>query len=83
MTSRSIAIIGVKSHVGDRPGERDLLLSAIRAASAKARLIAIELDSIGVSFRQKVICEQALTWAREEDLSRWIKFGPEASGATT
>ena len=71
------AVAPVKSQ--DTSGERDLMLSALRAASAKSRLIATELDSIGVSLRQKAItCEQALDWAKEEGLLHWIKFGPEA-----
>jgi hypothetical protein len=75
MTDIANATAGVKSH--DSPGERDLLLHALRAASARSRLIAIELDSIGVSLRQKVVnCEQALQWAREQNLLDLIHFGP-------
>jgi hypothetical protein len=67
-----------KSHV-DSSGERDLLLSALRAATARARLAATEFDSIGISLRQKLItCEQALKWARDEGLVGWIRLGPEA-----
>jgi hypothetical protein len=70
------AVAGVKSQ--DSSGERDLLLTALRTAAARSRLITNELDTIGVSLRQKVInCEQALAWAKEEGLLHWIKFGPE------
>ena len=59
-------------------GERDLLLAALRVASARSKFIAVELDSIGVSLRHKAVnCEQALTWAREEGLLDWIKLGPD------
>jgi hypothetical protein len=62
----------------DTSGERDLMLSALRAATARARLAATEFDSIGISLRQKLItCEQALEWARDEGLIGWIRLGPE------
>lgn len=63
----------------DSSGERDLMLSALRAATARARLAATEFDSIGISLRQKLItCDQALQWARDEGLIGWIRLGPEA-----
>ena len=72
-----------KSQV-DTSGERDLLLASLRAASARARLAVTELDSIGVSLRQKAVtCAQALEWARDEGLLAWIRLGPDAQGAST
>jgi hypothetical protein len=66
-----------KSNV-DSSGERDLLLSALRAATARPRLAANEFDTIGISLRQKLItCEQALEWARNEGLIGWVRLGPE------
>jgi hypothetical protein len=74
----STASPAVKSSSEDTPGERDLLLTALRAASARSRLITNELDSIGVSLRHKAItCEQCLQWLREEDLLGWVHLGPE------
>lgn len=71
------ALAGVKPLNEDSPGERDLILTALRAAAARSRLVTVELDSIGVSLRQKVItCTQALEWAKDEDLLDWIHFGP-------
>ena len=64
----------------DSSGERDLLLSALRAATARARLAANEFDTIGISLRQKLVtCEQALQWARDEGLIGWVRIGPEAA----
>ena len=64
----------------DTSGERDLMISALRAATARARLAATEFDTIGISLRQKLItCEQALEWARDEGLINWIRLGPEVS----
>jgi hypothetical protein len=64
----------------DTSGERDLLLSAIRAATARARLAATEFDTIGISLRQKLIsCEQALQWCRDEGLIHWLRLGPEVA----
>jgi hypothetical protein len=71
------ASTGVKPF-GDSPGERDLVLGALRVASAEARLVANTIDTIGASLRQKAVtCEDALRWAAEENLLGLIKFGPK------
>jgi hypothetical protein len=73
LTSASTAV----KPFGDSAGERDLVMSALRVASAEARLVANTLDTIGASLRQKAIsCQDALIWAHEEDLLHLIKFGP-------
>ena len=78
MTLLASASPAVKSDE-DAPGERDLLLTALRAAATRSRLIGTELETIGLSLRhRKVSCEQALTWLRDEGLLRWIRLGPEA-----
>jgi hypothetical protein len=65
--------------LGDTSGERDLLLSALRVASAEARLVANQIDTIGASLRQKLVtCEGALQWADEKGLLHLIRLGPEA-----
>jgi hypothetical protein len=57
----------VKPVLGDTPGERDLMLSALRVASAQARLVANQIDTIGASLRQKAICcKDALEWASKK-----------------
>lgn len=77
MTSVAKALAPGKSDM-DTSGERDLLLSALRAATARARLAATEFDTIGISLRQKAItCAQAMEWARDEGLIGWIRLGPE------
>ena len=77
MTDIAKALAPGKSNM-DTSGERDLMLLALRAASARARLATNELDTIGVSLRQKAItCAQALEWARDEGLLGWIRLGPE------
>jgi hypothetical protein len=79
MQSVAKALAPGKSNV-DTSGERDLLLSALRAATARARLAATEFDTIGISLRQKLItCEQALEWARDEGLIGWVRLGPEVA----
>jgi hypothetical protein len=78
MTNMHNASSAVKSSCEDTPGERDLLLTALRAASARSRLITNELDSIGVSLRHRAVtCAQALKWLRDEDLLPWVHLGPE------
>jgi DNA repair protein RadD len=67
----------VKPVLGDTPSERDLMLSALRVASAQARLVANQIDTIGASLRQKAICcKDALEWAQQEGISHWIKIRP-------
>ena len=79
MTNQAKALAPSKP-CGDTSGERDLLLSALRAATARARLAATEFDTIGISLRQKLItCEQALQWARDEGLIAWVRLGPEVA----
>ena len=59
-------------------GERVLMLTHRRVASAQARLVANQIDTIGASLRQKAItCKGALEWAHEEGVMHWIKFGLE------
>ena len=84
MTSLPNALPAVKSDFTDTPGERDLLLTALRAASAQARLISNQIDTIGIALRHRnVTCAQALEWARDEGLLAWIRLGPDAQGAST
>ena len=79
MTNVAKALATGKSHV-DTSGARDLLISAFRAATARARLAATEFDTIGISLRQKLIsCERALKWARDEELIGWVRLGLEVS----
>lgn len=62
----------------DSSGERDLMLSALRAAVARAKLAANELESIGISLRQRAIsCEEAMRWAKDEGVLGLIRLGPE------
>lgn len=78
MTSVATANAPGKSHHVDSSGERDLLLAALRSATARARLAGNEFDTIGISLRQKLItCEQALEWCRDEGLIHWLRLGPE------
>ena len=54
------------------------MLSALRVASARARLVANQIDTMAASLRQKAItCDDALKWAKHEGILHWIKFGPE------
>jgi hypothetical protein len=74
------AKLAVKSfHEEDTPGERDFLLTALRAAAIRSRLVSTEIESIGLSLRhRKVSCAQALEWLGEENLLGWVRLGPEA-----
>jgi len=53
----------------DTSGERDLMLSAIRVAATRSRLLTNIFDSVGVALRQKAInCAGALAWLKDEGL---------------
>ena len=64
----------------DTPGERDLLLSALRVAAARAKLEVNLFETIGISLRQKAInCAQALQWLKNENVLDLVQFGPGVS----
>lgn len=64
----------------DTPGERDLLLSALRVAAARAKLEVNLFETIGISLRQKAInCAQTLQWLKNENVLDLVQFGPEGA----
>jgi hypothetical protein len=66
-----------KSNV-DTSGERDLVLSALRVAVARSRLVTNSLETVGIALRQRQIdCAGALAWLRDENLLGLLPFGPE------
>jgi hypothetical protein len=66
-----------KSHV-DTSGERDLVLSALRVAVTRSRLVTNSLEAVGIALRQKQIdCAGALAWLNDEGLIDLLPFGPE------
>ena len=68
---------GKSDHV-DSSGERDLILSSLRVAATRSRLITNLFDSVGVALRQKQIdCAGALAWLKDEGLLDHLPFGPE------
>jgi hypothetical protein len=55
--------------------ERELLINALRVGSAKAKLIANELDQIQASVRHRAITvDDALAWAERSEVLEWIEF---------
>jgi len=67
-----------KSDHSDTSGERDLILSSLRVAATRSRLITNLFDSVGVALRQKQIdCAGALAWLKDEGLLDHLPFGPE------
>jgi hypothetical protein len=49
--------------------DSEFILSALRAASLRARLVATELDTVGVALKRKMIpVEVALSWLHDIDL---------------
>ncbi len=78
MTSLPQASTAVKF---DTAGERELLLGALRVASARSRLITNLIESVGVSLRHKKInCTEAMQWLKEENALDLLDFGPREIG---
>ena len=66
----------VNTHV-DTPGERDLMLTALRVATTRTRLQTNVFDCVGVALRQKQVdCAGAMAWLKEEGLLDHLPFGP-------
>ncbi len=60
----------------DTAGERELLLHALRLASARSRLLTNVFDSVGVSLRHKQIdCTCAMEWLRDEGALDFLDLG--------
>ena len=62
----------------DTSGERDLILSSLRVAATRSRLMTNLFDSVGIALRQRQIdCAGALAWLKDEGLLHHLPFGPE------
>jgi hypothetical protein len=67
------------------PGQREFLITSLRAASARARLLTNTFDTIGTSLRHRMIsCDEAVAWLNEEGLLAEIEYRPgiSAEGGT-
>ena len=61
----------------DSSGERELMLTSLRAAAARQRLITNTLDVVGIALREKRIdIAGALAWLQEEQLLDLLPFDP-------
>jgi len=66
-----------KPKLGESNGDREYLAQVLRAATARAKLISNQLDTIGVALRQKAVTvEEALQWAHDEGIIDLLQFGP-------
>ncbi len=66
-----------KPKLGETNGDREYLAQVLRAATARAKLISNQLDSIGVALRQRAITvEEAIQWAIDEGIIDLLQFGP-------
>jgi hypothetical protein len=64
------------------PGQREFLITSLRAASARARLLTNTFDTIGTSLRHRMIsCDEAVAWLNEEGLLAEIEYRPGMSAA--
>lgn len=77
MTSLQDPASQVKPKLGETNGDREYLMQVLRAATARAKLIAHQLDSIGIALRQKAVSvEDAIQWAIDEGIIDLLQFGP-------
>jgi hypothetical protein len=66
-----------KPKLGETNGDREYLMQVLRAATARAKLISNQLNTIGVALRQKAVTvEDALQWAHDEGIIDLLQFGP-------
>ena len=64
------------------PGQREFLITSLRAASARARLLTNTFDTIGTSLRHRMIsCDDAVAWLIEEGLLAEVEYRPGMSSA--
>jgi hypothetical protein len=67
----------VKPQLGETNGDREYLMQVLRAATARAKLIANTLDTISIALRQRAVTvEDAMQWARDEQILDLLQFGP-------
>ena len=66
-----------KAKLGETNGDREYLLSVLRAATARSKLISNQLDTIGVALRQRAVSvEDALQWCTDDGIIDLLEFGP-------
>jgi hypothetical protein len=62
---------------GGPDGQRTFLISALRAASARARLATNTFDTIGTALRERMIsADDACLWLRDEGLLAEVEWRP-------
>lgn len=58
-------------------GEREYFISALRTATARARLVVNVLETVGVSLRHKAVTvDDAMKWLAEEGVLDYVQLGP-------
>jgi hypothetical protein len=73
----------VKPELGETNGDREYLLSVLRAATARTKLISNTLDTIGVALRQRAVSvEDALQWCMDEQILDLLQFGPPSKAGS-
>jgi hypothetical protein len=66
-----------KPKLGETNGDREYLMQVLRAATARAKLIANQLDTIGIALRQRAVTvEDAVQWAVDEGIVDLLQFRP-------
>ena len=66
-----------KPSLGENNGDREYLMQVLRAATARAKLIANTLDTIGIALRRRAVSvEDAMLWSKDEGIIELLQFGP-------
>jgi len=62
---------------GETQGDIDFLLGRLRSATLRAKLVAVDLDSIGVALRHNLVAyDSALEWLDELGLLGHVLYRP-------
>lgn len=57
---------------------REFLLSALRGASLRAKLYAVDIDTIGVALKAGMVTPvEAIAWAKEVGIIEWLGRIPD------
>jgi hypothetical protein len=57
--------------------ERELLIHALRTATARSRLVTNVLETVGVSLRHKAVTtDEAMKWLHDEHVLDYVQIGP-------
>jgi hypothetical protein len=63
--------------LGETNADREYLNQVLRAAIARTKLVATQIETIACALRQRAVgVHDAIAWAKEDDVFGILQFGP-------